>query len=63
MFDFIRNISPLDLIIILAIVLFLFGGKILAKLGKKSGETVKEIKKATDEFTQTIGMDEGKVKK
>ncbi len=55
MFDFIKNISPTELIIIVLILIVLFGGKAIAgRLAKTSGETVKEIKKIKKEFTKAM---------
>ena len=61
MFDFIKNISPNELIIIVLILVVLFGGKaIAARLAKTSGETVKEIKNIKREFTKAIEDDDRK---
>ena len=54
MFDFIKNISPTELIIVVLILVVLFGAKAIVGLGKTSGETVKEIKKIKREFTEAI---------
>jgi len=61
MFDFIKNISPTELVIIVLILVVLFGGKAIAgRLAKTSGETVKEIKNIKKEFTKAIGDDDNK---
>ncbi len=57
MLDFIKNISPTELIIIVVILVFIFGSKKIANLGRTSGESVKEIKKIKKEFTEAIGME------
>lgn len=57
MFDFIRNISPTELLIIVLILVLLFGAKIMTRVARMSGETVKEIKKAKSEFTKSIESD------
>lgn len=54
MFDFIKNISPAELILIVLILVVLFGARAIVKLGKTSGETVKEVKKIKREFTKTL---------
>ena len=54
MFDFIRNISPAELIIIAVILVIFFGSKKIASLGKTGGETVKEIKKIKKEITEPL---------
>ena len=64
MLDFIKNISPTELIIIVLILVVLFGGKAIAgRLAKTSGETVKEIKKIKREFTKAIEIDDNDEKK
>ena len=61
MFDFIKNISPTELVIIVLILVVLFGGKAIAgRLAKTSGETVKEIKNIKNEFTKAVGDDDNK---
>lgn len=51
MFDFIKNISATEIIIIVLILVVLFGGKAIARgLARKSGETVKEARKIKKEF-------------
>lgn len=51
MFNFLRNISPVEIGVIVLILLLLFGGKIVSRLGRATGETVKEIKN----IKKTIG--------
>ncbi len=58
MFDFIKNISSTELIIVLIILTVIFGAKIITGLGKTGGETVKEIKKIKKEFTKAIEIDD-----
>ena len=43
---FLRNIGAVEIIVILAIVLLLFGGIIAKTVAKRAGETTKEVKKA-----------------
>ncbi len=57
MFDFIKNISSTELIILVLILVVLFGAKVAVGLGKASGETVKEIKKIKRTFTEAIEDD------
>jgi Sec-independent protein translocase protein TatA len=54
MFDFIKNISPIEWGVIVLVLLLLFGGKIVTKLGKTSGETVREIKKVKKTFSEAL---------
>lgn len=64
MFDFIKNISPTEIIIIVLILVVLFGGKAIAgRLARTSGETVKEIKKIKKEFTNALEDEEVKPSK
>ena len=57
MFDFLKNISTTELIIIVLIFVVFFGGKAMTNLAKTSGETVKEIKKIKNNFTEAVGDD------
>lgn len=54
MFPFIKNISPLELVIIGLILVALFGATISTTLGKKIGEAFREIKKLKSNFTEAI---------
>ena len=58
MFNFINNIGPTELILIIIILIVLFGAKVVTGLGKSSGETVREIKKIKKEFIRSIEDDE-----
>jgi len=58
MLNFIKNIGPTELIIIAIILVILFGSKVVAKLGRTSGETFKEIKNIKKEFTEAIQDDQ-----
>ncbi len=61
MFDFIKNISGTEIIIVVLILVILFGGKAIAKgLARKSGETVKEAKKIKKEFIDAAEVDDDK---
>ena len=54
MFDFIKNVSPTELVIIILVLLILFGSRVMLKMARTSGETIKEIKKIKSGFTQAI---------
>ncbi len=54
MFDFIKNIGPTELIIIAAVLILLFGGKIITSFARTSGQTVKELKKVKKEFKEAV---------
>ena len=60
MFNFINNIGPTELIIIVLILLVFFGGRVITGLARTSGETVKEIKKIKKEFTNAVKDDDRK---
>lgn len=57
MFNFIKNIGPTEIIIIVLILAVIFGAKIITRLGKTSGETFREVKKIKKEFTSAIEDD------
>jgi len=61
MFDFLKNICPTEIIVLVVIVLIFFGSKIAVRLGRAGGETVKEIKKIKDEFTGGESKDKKEV--
>lgn len=63
MLNFIKNISPVEWIILLLLLVILFGRKVVAGLGRASGETVKEIKNVKKSFVDAIEMDEDKTSK
>ena len=54
MFDFVKNISATELLIIVLIVFLLFGARAMVGFGKTSGETVRELKKVKKEFTKAF---------
>lgn len=58
--DFIKNISPTELIIVVLILIIFFGGRLVTNLARTSGETVKELKNIKKEFTKAIEGDEKK---
>ena len=58
MFDFMKNISSTEIIIVVVILIVLFGAKAIKGFGKTGGETVKEIKKIKKEFIKTIEGDD-----
>lgn len=62
MFNFIQNIGPTELIIIALILIVLFGAKIITSMAKSSGHTVKELKKAKEEFITALKDDDKPVK-
>lgn len=63
MFNFIKNISPVELVILIIILIVLFGRKTIISLGRTSGETVREMKKIKKEFTKAFEDDDSEPKK
>lgn len=63
MFDFIKNLSTTELVIIVLILIVLFGGKLITSMARTSGETVKEVKKIKKEFTEALDIEDNKSKK
>lgn len=57
MLNFFKTISTTEIVLIVLILVVLFGAKAIVKLGKTSGETVKEVKKIKKEFTKSLGED------
>lgn len=60
MFNFLKNISPTELTIIIVIFILLFGAKAFISLGKTGGETLREMKKIKKNITQTLEDDSDK---
>lgn len=54
MFNFIKNIGTTEIILVVLILVIIFGPKLIARLGKTSGETFREVKKIKKEFTSAI---------
>ncbi|OGM58493.1 hypothetical protein A3A75_00810 [Candidatus Woesebacteria bacterium RIFCSPLOWO2_01_FULL_39_10] len=54
MLNFLKNISPTELIILAAILLLLFGSKFFISLARTAGESLKEVKKIKKNITETI---------
>lgn len=65
MLNFIKNVSPVEWLVLALLVIILFGRKFLIGIGKASGETVRELKHVKKSFTNAVeGEDEaGKDKK
>lgn len=61
MFNFIKDISLTEIIIVVLILVVLFGGKAIAsRIARTSGKTVKEAKKIKKEFTDAVEEDDDK---
>jgi Sec-independent protein translocase protein TatA len=60
MLNFIKNISPVELTVIILILVLIFGSRIVTSLGRTSGETLKEIKKIKKTFNEAASDDDDK---
>jgi Sec-independent protein translocase protein TatA len=58
MFNFIRNISTTEIILIAIILIVIFGPKIIKALGKTGGESFREVKKIKKELKSAITEDD-----
>lgn len=54
MLDFIKNISPTELLIIAAILFIFFGSRVVINMAKGAGETLKEVKKIKRSFNEAL---------
>ncbi len=54
MLDFLRNISPTEFAIIAAIIILIFGSRIAIKMGKTSGETLREMKNIKKNVSEAL---------
>lgn len=54
MFQFLKNIGPMEWALIAFILIVLFGSKIVKTLGRTSGETLKELKNIKKSFNEGI---------
>ena len=63
MFNFLKNISTTEIILIIIILLVIFGPRLVRGLGRTSGETLREVKKVKKEFTKALEDDDELSKK
>lgn len=54
MFDFIKNISPVELGAIALILIVIFGAKVVINMARTGGQTFKEIKNIKKTFTEAM---------
>lgn len=54
MFNFIKNIGPTEVVILLALLTLFFGRRIAIAIGKTTGQTVKEIKGIKKELMSNV---------
>jgi len=59
MFNFVKNIGTVELLIIAFIIVLFFGGKKINELARGMGESKKELKKVTKEIKGDKKEDEG----
>lgn len=57
MLAFINNVSPVEWALVALILVVFFGGKVVSRLARISGETLREVKKAGKSFTEAIEDD------
>lgn len=60
MFQFLKNIGPMEWALIAFILIVLFGSKIVKALGRTSGETLRELKNIKKSFNEGITGKEDK---
>jgi len=58
MFNFLKNLSPTELGILIAIIVILFGGKAIMSIARTAGESFREIKKINKNFKEAISDDD-----
>jgi len=58
MLNFIKNIGPTEILLILLVVVVLFGSRIVVRLARSAGETLREIKKVKKSFNEAVKDDE-----
>lgn len=52
--NFIKNIGTTEIIIIALILILLFGAKIVSRMARTGGETVREMKKIKKDFNDAV---------
>ncbi len=57
MFNFFKNLSSTEIIVIVLILVVIFGGKVAKKFGRIGGESLKEIKNIKKSVTETVEDD------
>lgn len=57
MFNFIKNISPVEIVLLAVILILIFGTKFVTGIGKTGGETLKEIKNIKKEIVDAVKDD------
>lgn len=57
MLELLKNIGPVELIIILFVLVLIFGANTVSSVAKKGGETLKEVKKIKKDITEVAKED------
>lgn len=52
--NFFKNLSPTEIAIIVLILIVFFGTKLVTRLGRMGGETLKEMRKIKNNFVDTV---------
>ncbi len=63
MLNFIKNLSPTEIAAIALILIVFFGTRVVTRMGKLGGESLKEIKKIKKNFTTAVEDDSQNDKK
>ena len=63
MFNFLKNISPIEIGAIVLILIVIFGAKVVTGLAKTGGATFKEIKNVKKTFTEAAEDENNKTLK
>jgi Sec-independent protein translocase protein TatA len=64
MFNFLDNIGPTEILLLILILVVVFGGKTIAKrIAKAGGATVKEANEVKKEFLKAVEGDDAKPSK
>lgn len=63
MLNFLKNLSPTEVVVIALILIVFFGSKVVTKMGRLSGETLKEVKNIKKSFTEAVESDSQNGKK
>jgi len=57
MLNFLKNLSSTEVIVMVLILVAIFGGKVVTRLGRIGGETLKEIKNVKKSITEAVDDD------
>ena len=60
MLNFLKNLGPTEIALVALILIIFFGARVVTKLGRTGGQTLKEIKKIKKNFTEAIEDDDSR---